>query len=113
MFDNKDHLSAMKELWAVMDAAESSPPCENFPEAFHPGYGEPGFIMLFNVAKSLCNECPIREQCLEYAIKWETQGIWGGVASRDRQRMRQQLKSLGHKLPDLETRTSEGVDEAV
>lgn len=113
MFDSRDQLQAMRELWKVMDEAGSSPPCENFPEAFHPGYGEPGFIMLFNVAKSLCNDCPIREQCLEYGIKWESQGIWGGVAARDRQRMRQQLKNLGQKLPDLETFASESVDEAI
>ncbi|HXA30942.1 MAG TPA: WhiB family transcriptional regulator [Acidimicrobiales bacterium] len=35
-------------------------------------------------AKLVCAECPVREQCLEFAKTslsgWERQGVWGGVA---------------------------------
>lgn len=35
--------------------------------------------------KQLCKECPVREQCLEYAIKYhERFGIWGGMGHRSR-----------------------------
>ncbi len=33
------------------------------------------------VAKRICMECPIREICLDYAIRaGERWGVWGGVA---------------------------------
>ena len=31
-------------------------------------------------AKAICRDCPVREECLEYALrKREPWGIWGGV----------------------------------
>lgn len=81
-----------------MDEAEASPSCENYPEAFYPDKG--GTTL---PAKSLCAGCPIQKECLDYGIKWEVHGIWGGVAGRDRLKMRQELQRRGVKLPDLDS----------
>lgn len=36
-------------------------------------------------AKALCRTCPVRQECLEYALKAKvTFGIWGGYGYRDR-----------------------------
>lgn len=39
-------------------------------------------------AKRVCASCPVREECLEYALsageKW---GVWGGLSERQRQRL--------------------------
>ena len=39
-------------------------------------------------AKSVCAVCPVREQCLSFALATrETHGIWGGLNESERRRM--------------------------
>jgi len=38
-----------------------------------------------NIAKRICGECPVREDCLEWAVRNEQYGIWGGVGPRQRE----------------------------
>jgi WhiB family redox-sensing transcriptional regulator len=46
-------------------------------------------------AKAICNACPVREPCLDYALaNREREGVWGGATERERRRMvRQRRKS--------------------
>ncbi len=37
-------------------------------------------------AKLICRECPIKNQCFEYAVKGGYQGIWGGLTDAERTR---------------------------
>ena len=40
-------------------------------------------------AKRICARCPVREECLEYALTTaEKGGIWGGLSERERRRIR-------------------------
>ena len=40
-------------------------------------------------AKMICSTCPVRTECLDYALaNGEYHGIWGGSSERQRQRMR-------------------------
>jgi hypothetical protein len=40
-------------------------------------------------AKRICNTCPIKQKCLEYALYWNEQyGIWGGLTVRERRKHR-------------------------
>ncbi len=42
-------------------------------------------------AKSICRECTVREECLEFAIvNSEKFGIWGGLSERERRKIRRQ-----------------------
>lgn len=42
-------------------------------------------------AKALCNACPVRARCLQYALdNNEREGIWGATSARERARMRKQ-----------------------
>lgn len=53
------------------------------PDAWFPGKGESP-----RLAKQTCAACPVREQCLDYAIEHgETFGIWGGMTERERRRV--------------------------
>lgn len=37
-------------------------------------------------AKAVCSECPVRQDCLEFAITVrEKEGIWGGATAAERQ----------------------------
>lgn len=42
-----------------------------------------------NMAKAICSGCPVREKCLDYAIRnYETHGIWGGHTASERRDLR-------------------------
>lgn len=75
-------------LLELMDEVVGMPACANFPDAYFPEHD--GVISYTNIkwAKSMCEECPIRTQCLEFAMKHPQQGIWGGLTSTERRRLK-------------------------
>lgn len=34
--------------------------------------------------KAICNECPVRKHCLEYALSHNEKGFWAGTTTKDR-----------------------------
>ena len=53
-------------------------------DVFFPGRGESA-----EPARQICARCPVRLPCLDYAIRHGiVQGIWGGLAERDRRTLR-------------------------
>jgi len=60
------------------------------PDVFFPA-GEDA--ALAEKAKEICAVCPVREACLQYALSTnQTEGVWGGLSSADRRRMRRRLR---------------------
>lgn len=56
------------------------------PELFFPGKEHPADLA---AARAVCQDCPVRIDCLEYALaNGEQYGIWGGRSERERRRMR-------------------------
>ena len=50
------------------------------PEAFHPDRGEST-----GPAKAVCLACPVRAECLAYALERnERHGVWGGASPQER-----------------------------
>jgi hypothetical protein len=48
------------------------------------------------VAKKFCGECPVRQQCLEYALTVNEQyGVWGGLTAKERQALRAKGRGRG------------------
>lgn len=46
-------------------------------------------------AKAVCNRCPVRAECLDYAIEHnEMHGIWGGMNRRNRQAELQRRREI-------------------
>ncbi len=44
-------------------------------------------------AKAICELCPVREPCLEYAVTArEKDGVWGGLTARERRRLIRQRR---------------------
>lgn len=53
------------------------------PDGFHPGRRTPRRDV--SAALALCRRCPVRDQCLNYAIGYQDPwGIWGGTTEDDR-----------------------------
>lgn len=69
----------VREEWKV-DAA-----CRDMDTAvFFPTRGED-----VRAAQAVCDGCPVRAECLEYALTTADQfGIWGGESERSRRRLR-------------------------
>ena len=43
------------------------------------------------VAKAVCSACPVRQQCLDYAIRnLEMFGVWGGHTTSERKKLRKE-----------------------
>ena len=40
--------------------------------------------------KRLCAQCPVRQACLDHALAWDEDGIWGGTTKPERERMQQE-----------------------
>jgi WhiB family transcriptional regulator, redox-sensing transcriptional regulator len=56
------------------------------PEIFFPERGGSS-----KAARSVCAQCDVRMECLEYALNNKEQfGIWGGTSERERRRLRKE-----------------------
>ena len=56
------------------------------PEAFFPEKGGST-----REAKSICAKCPVREQCLDWALDNDERfGIWGGLSERERRKVKKE-----------------------
>lgn len=62
--------------------------CQNAdPDIFIPSKGEPAAPAI-----AVCETCPVRVECLDYAISFESKsavyvGIWGGHTPKERRRL--------------------------
>ena len=75
--------------------------CRGMTDLFYPARGDTDG---FDAAKAVCEGCPVKAPCLEFAMRFEeTEGIWGGTSGRERRALRrdqwsalQQAKKNGH-----------------
>jgi WhiB family redox-sensing transcriptional regulator len=49
---------------------------------------------LVREAKKICADCPVREQCLDHAMKFQEYGVWGGLTANERRVMKRRLKRM-------------------
>ena len=48
-----------------------------------------------DAARRLCATCPVKEPCLEYALRNRIDhGVWGGTSERERRRILKRRRSL-------------------
>jgi WhiB family redox-sensing transcriptional regulator len=56
---------------------------ERAPEEFFPSDG-----VGVERARKICAECPVKDECLEYALTYRIDhGVWGGASERERRRI--------------------------
>jgi WhiB family redox-sensing transcriptional regulator len=53
------------------------------PDAFFPEGNESAAM-----AKAICAQCPVKQQCLDYAVETrENDGVWGGLTPAERRKL--------------------------
>jgi WhiB family transcriptional regulator, redox-sensing transcriptional regulator len=79
----------MDNNWMARGDCRYEPPATFFPSD---GVG-------VEVAKRICAACPVREQCLEYALDNRIDhGVWGGTSERQRRRLLKKRKTTSSPL---------------
>ena len=61
------------------------------PTIFYPERDEPSLHRMVREAKAICALCTVQAECLDYALRNEAIGIWGGKTDQERRRIRSQL----------------------
>lgn len=57
------------------------------------------------IAKAICRQCPVKQQCAEWGIANEPSGVWGGMDEADRvkaRRGKRKFISIEKRREDLE-----------
>ncbi len=69
---------------------------------FAPNHAEPREERLARErhAKAICARCPVRMECLEYAVRTrEPHGIWGGLSELERRSLVRERERRDHLRP--------------
>lgn len=73
-----DHATPDGEVWMLQAKCRGVLPGDFFPSD---GVG-------VERAQQVCDGCPVREPCLEYALEHRIEhGVWGGASERERRRI--------------------------
>jgi WhiB family redox-sensing transcriptional regulator len=46
----------------------------------------------YHQAKTICHTCPVINQCLEHALTYEHEGIWGGLGAKERDELKRETR---------------------
>lgn len=60
------------------------------PEMFYPSTTEVTSEM--QMLLRMCNDCPVKQACLEWGLVHERDGIWGGMSAKQRSRERRRRR---------------------
>lgn len=88
-------------LWAAVDLEPDSRTPAWMLDAACRGHPPDDWFAEANTAEShaarkravaVCEECPVRAECLEFAVETnQAHGTWGGVGERERRRLRRRM----------------------
>lgn len=72
------------EEWKLDGVCRTVDPDMWFPEPPNSGFQ----------AKKLCVRCPVKDECLDYAMtNNEKFGVWGGLSAHERKKLRRRIKN--------------------
>jgi WhiB family redox-sensing transcriptional regulator len=58
---------------------------------FYPDSENEGDTSMYAFGKAICSSCIVKQQCLDWAIRHEGYGLWGGMTPRERMAERRKL----------------------
>lgn len=81
-----DLLDGMRPAWQAHGACRGAGNTSWFP----------GKGTSTNRPKRVCADCPVKQECLDYALEHHiVHGIWGGTSEQERRLMRRQRRAAG------------------
>lgn len=105
MFNSRKAQAKYFTLVHIMREAETPAPCETRPEMFFPDGYDNMVKAKTREAKALCDQCPFKTACLDYALEaQEEYGIWAGTTPDERRELLRRPRispSLVAALKDL------------
>jgi WhiB family redox-sensing transcriptional regulator len=96
LFTGRNEIEDMKTLLDFIYEEVGEAPCSNDPDGYHPENGAS-----VRLQKQVCEGCPAKALCAEYAIKYSMSGIWGGTDAWTRAAIRKQRGRRGRGRPSL------------
>lgn len=86
--------------WASLGACQDSDP-----DLFFPIATSGPALQQMAEAKAVCARCPVRVDCLSYALDTgQDAGVWGGASAEERQEIRSARAAAGTPPPRRERR---------
>jgi hypothetical protein len=83
------------------------------PEVFFPAADSgPGYTAAVRSAKAVCAGCPVREQCLSWALSSLPDGIAGGMTEQERRTERVRRARTGRATSAVSAATGKGAPAA-
>jgi len=104
MADHRQNIPISQKLFSFLELQEEAGelPCQNFPDLFYPEGKDKAIRDDTKLAKQLCQQCPIIDECRMYALQAkETYGIWGGLDAQDREQFLKTISSSRFQLRHL------------
>jgi WhiB family redox-sensing transcriptional regulator len=92
-FGNQDAEKSYRKLMEAILANDGAE-CAQVPDIFYPEDWQVSRNVDVALAKQICGRCPMKLECLEYALPNEDHGIFGGLTAHERRQLRQ-LSRLG------------------
>jgi WhiB family redox-sensing transcriptional regulator len=65
------------------------------PELFHPVGSHGPALFQIAEAKAVCALCPVKTECLEWALAMGVDGVWGGTSDEERRAIKQRATASG------------------
>jgi WhiB family redox-sensing transcriptional regulator len=96
MTNHRQTIPISRKLFSLLDKIDEvgQVPCRNFPDSFYPEGGEIKRREETQIAKSLCQTCPIIDDCRKYALEEKEEfGIWGGLDPEERRNFLKTISS--------------------
>jgi WhiB family transcriptional regulator, redox-sensing transcriptional regulator len=92
------HLSIVDATWNNLSWRQHAS-CANLDtNVFFPVGLTGNAIEQTNLAKTICNDCPVSKQCLEFALRTlQDYGVWGGRTEDERRAIRRARRAAARK----------------
>ncbi|MFE9758152.1 WhiB family transcriptional regulator [Streptomyces microflavus] len=72
------------------------------PELFFPHREDGPWAEQVADAKSVCSWCPVRQQCLDWALETrQDTGVWGGLSESERRSMHRRIRRYDTRMPGV------------
>jgi len=94
-------MQALEQLSKAIENAKEIPPCQiSDPDAWFTDENENW--QSYRTAKELCKRCPVKNECLVYAVvAQEPFGIWGGLSPHERVMLRRKSPSISAEASQI------------